>query len=276
MEKSGKYLTLIAKRLKLDRFKAIDIIAPISVGILFLVGWELIVYFNQIPDYLLPSPHRIIVALMNEWSRLIPALAITAQIAIVSLLVAVVSGVMIAMLMAQRKWIERSLFPYAVILQTMPIAAIAPLIIVLLKNNTFVALVVCAWLAAVFPIIASTTFGLSSCDRTLSRVFELYGASPFQRLVYLRWPSALPYFLAGLRISGGLALIGAVVAEFVAGTGGRHSGIAYQILISSYNLEIPKMFAALLLTTGLGIMIFTIISVVSTLAIGHWHESNDR
>jgi NitT/TauT family transport system permease protein len=276
MEKSGKYLTLIAKRLKLDRFKAIDIIAPISVGILFLVGWELIVYFNQIPDYLLPSPHRIIVALMNEWSRLIPALAITAQIAIVSLLVAVVSGVMIAMLMAQRKWIERSLFPYAVILQTMPIAAIAPLIIVLLKNNTFVALVVCAWLAAVFPIIASTTFGLSSCDRTLSRVFELYGASPFQRLVYLRWPSALPYFLAGLRISGGLALIGAVVAEFVAGTGGRDSGIAYQILISSYNLEIPKMFAALLLTTGLGIMIFTIISVVSTLAIGHWHESNDR
>jgi NitT/TauT family transport system permease protein len=276
MEKSGKYLTLIAKRLKLDRFKAIDIIAPISVGILFLVGWELIVYCNQIPDYLLPSPHRIIVALMNEWSRLIPALAITAQIAIVSLLVAVVSGVMIAMLMAQRKWIERSLFPYAVILQTMPIAAIAPLIIVLLKNNTFLALVVCAWLAAVFPIIASTTFGLSSCDRTLSRVFELYGASPFQRLVYLRWPSALPYFLAGLRISGGLALIGAVVAEFVAGTGGRDSGIAYQILISSYNLEIPKMFAALLLTTGLGIMIFTIISVVSTLAIGHWHESNDR
>ncbi len=271
-----KFMILIASRLKLDRFKAIDIIAPIIVGILFLVVWELIVYFNQIPDYLLPSPHRIIAALIMEWVRLIPALAITAQIAIVSLIVAVVSGVTIAILMAQRKWIERSLFPYAVILQTMPIAAIAPLIIVLLKNNTFAALVVCAWLAAVFPIIASTTFGLGSCDRTLIRVFQLYGASPWQTLVYLRWPSALPYFLAGLRISGGLALIGAVVAEFVAGTGGKDSGIAYQILISSYNLEIPKMFAALLLTTGLGIMIFTMISIVSTLAIGHWHESNDR
>jgi NitT/TauT family transport system permease protein len=276
MQIFAKFMILIASRLKLDRFKAIDIIAPIIVGILFLVVWELIVYFNQIPDYLLPSPHRIIAALIMEWVRLIPALAITAQIAIVSLIVAVVSGVTIAILMAQRKWIERSLFPYAVILQTMPIAAIAPLIIVLLKNNTFAALVVCAWLAAVFPIIASTTFGLSSCDRTLSRVFQLYGASPWQTLVYLRWPSALPYFLAGLRISGGLALIGAVVAEFVAGTGGRDSGIAYQILISSYNLEIPKMFAALLLTTGLGIMIFTMISIVSTLAIGHWHESSDR
>jgi NitT/TauT family transport system permease protein len=266
----------IARRLKLDRFKTIDIIAPLGVGIFGLLAWEFIVDINQIPDYLLPSPRRVFIALIAEWGRLIPALGFTAQIAIVSLIAAVVSGVSIAILMAQSKWIERSLFPYAVLLQTMPIAAIAPLIIVLLKNNTFAALVVCAWLAAVFPIIASTTFGLNSCDRTLSRVFQLYGASPFQTLVYLRWPSALPYFLAGLRISGGLALIGAVVAEFVAGTGGRDSGIAYQILISSYNLEIPKMFAALLLTTGLGIIIFTIVSMISTLAIGHWHESNDR
>jgi NitT/TauT family transport system permease protein len=272
----SKLSTSISRRLKLDRLRKIDIIAPIAVGILFLIAWESIVYVNQIPDYLLPSPHRVVASLIMEWERLIPALAITAQIAIVSLVAAVVSGVGIAILMAQSKWIERSLFPYAVILQTMPIAAIAPLIIVLLKNNTFAALVVCAWLAAVFPIIASTTFGLNSCDRTLSRVFKLYGASPMQTLLYLRWPSALPYFLAGLRISGGLALIGAVVAEFVAGTGGRDSGIAYQILISSYNLEIPKMFAALLLTTGLGIIIFTIISIISALAIGHWHESNDR
>jgi NitT/TauT family transport system permease protein len=266
----------LIRRLKLDRLKKIDIIAPLGVGVFCLLAWELIVCINQIPDYLLPSPRRVIAALITEWGHLIPALAITAQIAIVSLIVAVVSGVAIAVLMAQSKWIERSLFPYAVLLQTMPIAAIAPLIIVLLKNNTFAALVVCAWLAAVFPIIASTTFGLNSCDRTLSRVFQLYGASPLQTLLYLRWPSAMPYFLAGLRISGGLALIGAVVAEFVAGTGGKDSGIAYQILISGYNLEIPKMFAALLLVTGLGIIIFTIISIISALAIGHWHESNDR
>lgn len=266
----------IIKSLKLARLQPIDLIAPIATGGFAILLWEAIVYLNQIPPYLLPPPSLIFTTLIQEWPTLIAALAVTTQIALVALIVAVVSGVAIAILFAQSKWIERSLFPYAVLLQTMPIAAIAPWIIVLFKNNTFAALVVCAWIVAIFPIIANTTFGLNSCDRVLVRVFQLYGASRWQTLLYLRLPSALPYFLTGLRISGGLALIGAVVAEFVAGTGGVNSGIAYQILISSYNLQIPKMFAALVMTTGLGVAIFTILSIGSELAIGHWHETRER
>ncbi|NEP45035.1 MAG: ABC transporter permease, partial [Okeania sp. SIO2H7] len=191
-----------------------------------------------------------------------------------SLVVAVVSGVLISMLFAQNKLIERSLFPYAVILQTTPIVAIAPLIIIWFKNNTFAALIFCAWIVAFFPIISNTTLGLNSVDKNLSDMFKLYGASRWQTLIYLRFPSALPYFLGGLKISGGLALIGAIVAEFVAGTGGTRSGIAYQILISSYNLEIPRMFAALFLTTGLGIVIFVLFTVLSDFLLKDWHESS--
>jgi NitT/TauT family transport system permease protein len=271
-----KPLSNILKSLKLSQLQPIDIIAPIATGGFVVLLWEAIVYLNQIPPYLLPPPSLIFTTLIQEWPTLIAALAVTTQIAIVALIMAVVSGVAIAILFAQSKWIERSLFPYAVLLQTMPIAAIAPWIIVLFRNNTFAALVVCAWIVALFPIIANTTFGLNSCDRVLVRVFQLYGASRWQTLLYLRLPSALPYFLTGLRISGGLALIGAVVAEFVAGTGGVNSGIAYQILISSYNLQIPKMFAALVMTTGLGVAIFTILSIGSALAIGHWHETRER
>ncbi|NEP03811.1 MAG: ABC transporter permease, partial [Okeania sp. SIO4D6] len=196
------------------------------------------------------------------------------KITVVALVVAVVSGVLISMLFAQNKLIERSLFPYAVILQTTPIVAIAPLIIIWFKNNTFAALIFCAWIVAFFPIISNTTLGLNSVDKNLSDMFKLYGASRWQTLIYLRFPSALPYFLGGLKISGGLALIGAIVAEFVAGTGGTRSGIAYQILISSYNLEIPRMFAALFLTTGLGIVIFVLFTVLSDFLLKDWHESS--
>ena len=177
------------------------------------------------------------------------------------------------MLFAQNKLLERSLFPYGVVLQTTPIVAIAPLIIIWLKNNTFAALILCAWIVAFFPIIPNTTFGLNSIDKNLSDMFKLYGASRWQTLIYLRFPNALPYFLGWLRISGGLALIGAVVAEFVAGTGGSRSGIADQILVSSYNLEIPRMFAALFLTTGLGIAIFLLFTILSDFLLKDWHES---
>lgn len=146
-------------------------------------------------------------------------------------------------------------------------------IILWLKNNTFAALVVCAWIVAFFPIVSNTTLGLNSVDRNLLNLFQLYKASPWQTLLYLRLPSAMPYFLGGLKISGGLALIGAVVAEFVAGTGGAKSGIAYRILISSYNLQIPRMFAALFLTIRLGVLIFVSLSAFSDFILGKWHET---
>jgi NitT/TauT family transport system permease protein len=252
---------------------SLEIIAPIIVGIIFLLLWEGLVRVTGLPPYLLPTPSLVFKTLIKDWQILFPALIITLQITIVAFLAATISGLLIAILFTQSKWIERSFFPYAVILQTTPIVAIAPLIIIWLRNNSFAALVVCAWIVALFPIISNTTLGLNSCDRNLTNLFKLYKASRWQTLIYLRLPSALPYFLGGLKISGGLALIGAVVAEFVAGTGGTKAGIAYQILMASYNLEIPRMFAALLLTTISGVVIFVLLTVLSDFLLRNWHES---
>jgi NitT/TauT family transport system permease protein len=253
-----------------------DVLAPLVVGILALALWDLAVRLFELPPYLLPGPMLVAQTLVREWPQLFPSLLITLQITLAAFGAATLSGLLIAILFTQSKWIERSLFPYAVILQTTPIVAIAPLIIIWLRNDTFAALVVCAWIVAFFPIVSNTTLGLNSADHSLRNLFELYGANRWQTLWYLRLPSALPYFLGGLRISGGLALIGAVVAEFVAGTGGTRSGIAYQILMSSYNLQIPRMFAALIMTTTLGVLIFVVLTLLSDFLLRHWHESAIR
>jgi len=250
-----------------------EVVAPAIVGVIALVLWEALVRLLEVPPYLLPGPLLVFQTLIEEWSDLFPSLLITLQITVVAFIAATVSGLLIAVLFTQSKWIERSFFPYAVILQTTPIVAIAPLIIIWFKSNTFAALVVCAWIVAFFPIVSNTTLGLNSADHNLKNLFHLYGASRWQMLWHLRLPSAMPYFLGGLRISGGLALIGAVVAEFVAGTGGTRSGIAYQILMSSYKLQIPRMFAALLMTTALGVLIFVGLTVLSDRLLRHWHES---
>jgi NitT/TauT family transport system permease protein len=257
----------------LKKLVSVDVIAPLMVGILAILAWDIFVRVTKMPPYLLPGPLLVLQTLISDWKELFPSLMITLEITLAAFVAAVVSGLLVAILFTQSKWIERSLFPYAVILQTTPIVAIAPLIIIWLKNNTFAALVVCAWIVAFFPIVSNTTLGLNSVDHNLSNVFQLYRASRWQTLLYLRLPSALPYFLGGLRISGGLALIGAVVAEFVAGTGGAKSGLAYQILMASYNLQIPRMFAALFMTTALGVIIFVLLTLVSDFLLGNWHES---
>ncbi len=257
----------------LKKLTSVDVIAPLVVGILAILAWDIFVRMTKMPPYLLPGPFLVLQTLISDWNSLFPSLIITLQITIAAFVAAVVSGLLVAILFTQSKWIERSLFPYAVILQTTPIVAIAPLIIIWLKNSTFAALVVCAWIVAFFPIVSNTTLGLNSVDHNLSNVFQLYRASRWQTLLYLRLPAAMPYFLGGLRISGGLALIGAVVAEFVAGTGGARSGLAYQILMASYNLQIPRMFAALFLTTALGVIIFVLLTLLSDFLLKSWHES---
>ncbi|MFM7428243.1 MAG: ABC transporter permease [Elainella sp.] len=274
---SDKQSGLVGELLR--RLLSPTMLAPLAVGLLFLLIWELGVRVTQTPPYILPGPILVLQTLVQEWNVLFPALWITLKITLVAFGAAIVSGLLVAILFTQSKWIERSFFPYAVILQTTPIAAIAPLIILWVRqvvpgeNSTFVSLAICAWLVAFFPILSNTTLGLNSADHNLINLFQLYKASRWQTLLYLRLPSALPYFLGGLRISGGLALIGAVVAEFVAGTGGTQSGIAYQILMSSFNLQIPRMFAALLLTTVLGVLIFVVLTIFSDLLLRDWHES---
>ena len=248
------------------------IVLPIMIGGLALLAWDLVVRINDIPHYILPGPRLVAASLWNDWGTLGPALLVTLQITFMALAVAVIGGVGLALLFAQSKWIEISLFPYAVVLQVTPIIAIAPLILIYV-DNTHVALLICAWIVAFFPILSNTTLGLNSADHNLLNLMQLYGASRWQVLRYLRIPSALPYFLGGLRIAGGLSLIGAVVAEFTAGTAGKGSGLAYRILEAGYRLNIPLMFAALMLITATGIVIFLFFTALSHVLLRKWHES---
>jgi NitT/TauT family transport system permease protein len=247
-------------------------VAPLVVGLIVLGLWEYIVRSADIKHYILPGPWLILKTLVADWDTLSGSLWITLEITGLALAAAVVVGGLLAILFAQSKWLELSLFPYAIILQVTPIVAIAPLIIIWV-NDTLLSLLICAWIVAFFPILSNTILGLNSADHNLVDLFRLYGASRWQTLRYLRLPAALPYFLGGLRISGGLALIGAVVAEFVAGTGGTASGLAFRILEAGYQLKIPRMFAALALVSLTGIVIFLVLSFVSHLALRRWHES---
>jgi NitT/TauT family transport system permease protein len=248
------------------------ILAPLAIGLLFLAGWEAVVRLRGIPPYILPAPSAVAISLWTDGPSLLGSLLVTLRITLAALAAAALFGGAIALLFSRSRILELSLFPYAVILQVTPIVAIAPLIIIWVRQP-FLALLVCAWIVAFFPIVSNTTVGLNSADRNLLSLFRLYGASPGQTLLYLRMPTALPYFLAGLRISGGLALIGAVVAEFVAGTGGTGTGLAFRILEAGYRLAIPRLFAALFLLSLTGILIYLALDLVSRLVLRHWHES---
>ncbi|MEA2814647.1 MAG: NitT/TauT family transport system permease protein [Rhodospirillaceae bacterium] len=251
------------------------ILAPVVIGLVVLGLWEFIVWKAEVPYYILPGPWRIFRTLITDWGTLSGSLWITLQITGLALLAAVLLGGLLSILFTQSKWLEFSLFPYAIILQVTPIVAIAPLIIIWV-NDTLLSLLICAWIVAFFPILSNTILGLNSADHNLINLFQLYGASRWQTLRYLRLPAALPYFLGGLRISGGLALIGAVVAEFVAGSGGTASGLAFRILEAGYQLKIPRMFAALAMVSGAGIVIFLVLSLISHLLLRRWHESAIR
>jgi NitT/TauT family transport system permease protein len=246
--------------------------APLAVGMVLLGLWQAIVTVENVPPYILPGPAAIAAALWTDGPSLLGSLVVTLRITLAALAAAAVLGGGIALLFSLSRLLALSLFPYAVILQVTPIIAIAPLIIIWVQQP-FLALLVCAWIVAFFPIVSNTTIGLNSADRNLLALFRLYGATPAQVLRYLKLPTALPYFLAGLRISGGLALIGAVVAEFVAGTGGTETGLAFRILEAGYRLAIPRLFAALFLLSATGIAIYLAIDLVSRLILRHWHES---
>ena len=251
------------------------ILAPLVIGVLVLALWEFAVRWNEIPHYVLPGPILVGQTLVADWGTLSSSLWVTLKITFMALAAAIVVGVTLAVLFSQSKWLEMALLPYAVILQVTPIVAIAPLIIIW-ANDIDLSLLICAWIVAFFPILSNTILGLNSADHNLVNLFELYGASRWQTMRYLKLPAALPYFLAGLKISGGLALIGAVVAEFVAGTGGSASGLAYRILEAGYQLKIPRVFAALVMISLSGIAIFLATSLISYLLLHRWHESAIR
>jgi len=248
------------------------VLFPSLVAVVLIGLWQGLVVAMELPPYLIPSPALMMKTLFADWGVLMGSLFITMKITVLSFVVAVVTGVLISFLFVQNRLIETALFPYAVLLQVTPIVAVAPLIIIWVKQPT-ASLVVCAALVALFPIISNTTLGLRSVDPDLQAYFKMNRATRTQILWRLRIPSALPYFFGGLRISSGLALIGAVVAEFVAGTGGTNTGLAYQILMAGYQLDIPRMFAALLLISLAGVFLFVLMAWLTKVCLGSWHAS---
>jgi NitT/TauT family transport system permease protein len=245
---------------------------PLAVMVLAIWLWDRIVVWNEIPHFILPGPGRVWDSLTGDWPILWDAALLTGRITILALIVAVIGGAGLAILFNQSRMVELSLYPYAVILQVTPVVSIAPLIFIYVESKTL-GMLLCAWIVAFFPVLSSTTLGLNSVDHNLRDLFRIYGASRWQRLTMLQLPSALPYFLGGLKIAGGLSLIGAVVAELVAGTGGVGAGLAFRIQEAGYRLNIARMFAALALVAAMGVFIFAVLSLVSHLLLRKWHES---
>lgn len=252
--------------------RVLRIVVPIAMLVLAVIAWHLIVVLNNIPKYILPTPGDVANSLMNDWPTLLPALLVTLKITFTALILALVGGVAIAIILVQSKWVELALFPFAVILQVTPVIAIAPLLLIYVPDTQTVLLII-AFLVAFFPILSNMVAGLKSVDHNLLNLYDLYGATRWQTLIYLKLPASLPYFMAGLRIAGGLALIAAVVAEFAAGAAGQGSGLAFRLLESQYRLNIPRLFAALILLTGTGVAIFGFTSFIAWLALHRWHES---
>ena len=246
---------------------------PVLVLAVIVVIWHFGVVWSGVPPYILPSPVAVAGALYSDWGILFPALIVTTKITIMSLLLALIGGVGFAVFLVQSRWIELAFYPIAVVLQVTPIVAISPLILIY-APTTQVALLICAFLVAFFPILSNMVQGLKSVDHNLLNLFDLYGASRWQTLIYLKIPAAQPYFMTGLRIGGGLALIAAVVAEFAAGSAGAGSGLAFRLLEAQFRMNIPRLFAALLMLSALGVVIFAVTSFISWLVLHRWHESN--
>jgi len=253
------------------RERVLRVLLPVAVLALGVLAWDLVVRAGDIPPYVLPGPGLVLTTLVADWSVLSSSLLATLETTVEGFALAVAGGVGLAVLFNQSRLVEHSLYPYAVILQVTPVVAIAPLLLIYLPQQA--AVLACAWIVAFFPVLANTTLGLNSVDRNLADLFRLYGTSRAQVLWYLKLPAALPYILAGLRIAGGLSLIGAVVAEIAAGSAGAGSGLAYRIIESGYRLNIPRMFAALLLLSIAGIVIYFLLYAFSYFLLRRWHES---
>jgi NitT/TauT family transport system permease protein len=254
--------------------RLLRVVLPIATLAGGVAIWDLIVRVYALPPYVLPSPRLVWETLNSDWDVLSASLAVTLVTTFQGFVLAVTGGIALAVLFNVSRLVEYSLYPYAVILQVTPVLAIAPLLIIYLPQQG--AVLACAWIVAFFPVLANTTLGLNSVDHNLADLYRLYGASRSQVLLYLKLPSALPQILAGIRIAGGLSLIGAVVAEIAAGASGAGSGLAYRIAESGYRLMIPRMFAALILLAAVGVAIYFALSGLSYLLLRRWHESAVR
>ena len=257
----------------MSRERILPYALPVLVAVLVLGGWEWAVRYFEVSRFVLPPPSAITADLIAELPSLASSSFVTIRITIIAFLLALILGVALAVAFAQSRTLEQALFPYAVTLQVTPIVSIAPLILIWVGiDNAERAVLILATIVAFFPILANTTLGLRSADRQLHELFDLYGATRLQRLLRLQFPAALPFLLAGMKIAGGLALVGTVVAEFAAGSGGT-TGLAWLIIEAGYRLHIAKMFAALVLLAAFGTTIYALLSLLEWHVLKDWHES---
>ena len=246
---------------------------PLGAGLVFLGAWEGLVVYHQIPRFVLPGPILIVKTLIADFPSLLQSLRFTATITLSAFVMALLSGIGLGVVFSQSRIVEQTFWPYAVMLQVTPVVAIAPLVIIWVGlDRVWLALLILAWLVAFFPILSNTVIGLRSVDHGLSNLFDLNGASRWKRFRYLQGPSALPFILGGVRISGGLSVIGSIVAEFVAGSGSA-TGLAWRIVESGSLLNIPRMFAALLMLSCFGISVWYATATIQHLLLRRWHES---
>jgi NitT/TauT family transport system permease protein len=256
-----------------DRVALLGRFLPLVAGAGVLIAWEGIVRYFQVSKFILPPPSLVLTTLVEQRADLFGALLVTAFVTLSAFFLAIASGIVLGVLLTQNRTIERTFWPYAVTMQVTPMIAIAPLIVIWVGlDRVWLAMLIMAWMVAFFPMLSNTAIGMKSADHGLRNVFALYGASRWKRLRWLQLPAALPFILSGARISAGLSVIGSVVAEFMAGSGSAR-GLAYTIVESGSMLNIPRMFAALVLLAAFGLSIWYVTASLQRRLLRRWHES---
>jgi NitT/TauT family transport system permease protein len=245
----------------------------LAVFAALLLLWELVLVIFHVPPYMLPSPLAVARVSVARFSSLLTSLMITAEESAGGLAASVLVGILVALIFAQSRWVRRMLYPYTLLLQTVPIVAVAPLIIMWIGAGT-PAVTFVAFIISLAPIIANTTQGLISVDENLVHLFLMHNASPAQILFKLRLPHAVPALFVGIRIASGIAVIGAITGELYAGSSRVGAGgLGYSILYASSQLQTDYLFALVLAATVLGFAFFFLAMFLEWYFLHKWHES---
>lgn len=243
------------------------IFPPILVFVVVAAAAEGAVRGGWVADYLVPRPTQVLASIRDNFRELMLAMWSTAWASGVGFALSAAVGVMIAIVLSSGGWVQRALYPYAVFFQTVPIVAIAPLLVIWFGLDAD-AVVASSFIVSVFPVIANTLTGLRSTDPALRELFQLYGAGRLSTLLKLRVPFAMPSVFTGFRVAAGLAVIGTIVGEFIVGT-----GLGGLISVSRQQQKVDKVFATLLLSSLLGIALFTAVNLAGKLVMRNWHAS---
>jgi len=247
-------------------------LGPILALVIFLSLWQFIPTLLEIKPFILPKPTDVIAAAVKDWHLLWPAMQITIFESVIGFILSAVVGIAISILLASSRVVEISLYPYAVILQTIPIVAIAPIVVIWFGSG-FNSIVIISFLIGFFPIVSNTLMGLNSVDKNMSDLFALYNASKWQTMIKLRIPAALPFIMSGLKISCTLAIIGSITGEYIAGIGGGKGGLGYAITVAAVQLKTPYLFACAIAGALFGIVFYLLVSMASRYVLKSWHES---